>query len=105
MEENSPLPELPRAMIKREADITTRRVSAFLKENFPHQNVCWEAKIRGRKVEPHQLRALQRAQEHGYYKKMKDDGTRQDFDGIWMPHPLAIIIWIEANGELTVERV
>jgi hypothetical protein len=98
------LPPLPRVLKKREAAITTTRIPAFLKKNFPHQNVCFEVKIRGRKVEDHQLAALQQAQEKGYYKKFRDDGSRQDFDGIWMPHPVSVIIWIETTGKLTIQK-
>lgn len=99
------LPPLPRVLRKREADITTRRVSSFIKEKFPNQDICFEVKVRGRKVEEHQMYELKKAQESGYYKKFKDDGSRQDFDGIWMPHPVSIIIWIEKDSSLTIETV
>ena len=99
------LPPLPRTQKRIEASITTRRIPAFLRKHFPHSNVCFEVKRRGRKVAPHQRAALEKAVRDGYYKKMKDDGTRQDFDGIWMPHPVSIVIWIERNGSLTVEKI
>ena len=99
------MPPLPRVLKKREADVTTRRVEDFLRENFPDTEVCFEVKVRGRKVEKHQLYFLKKAQAGGYYKKFRDDGSRQDFDGIWMPRPVSIILWIEKDGTLTIEKV
>lgn len=92
-------------MIKREAAITTRRIPAFIKQEFPNQAVCFEVKIRGRKVAPHQMKALEDAYEFGYYKKFRDDGSKQDFDGVWIPAPMSVVIWVEKNGDLTIERV
>ena len=99
------MPKLPVVQKRVEASITTRRIPAFLRKNFPHQNVCFEVKRRGRKVAPHQMGALVNAGIHGYYKKMRDDGSRQDFDGIWMPHPVSIVVWIEKDSSLTIEKV
>lgn len=99
------MPPLPRILKKREADITTRRVEAFLRRNYPYSFLCFEVKIRGKKVKSHQLSSLKKAQRTGYYKKFRDDGSKQDFDGIWMPDPKSIIIWIESNGKLTVEKI
>ena len=99
------MPKLPRVLNKREASITSRRVPAFLRKHFTHSNVCFEVKRRGRKVVPHKRAALEKAVCEGYYKKFRDDGSKQDFDGIWMPHPVSIIIWIEVSGELTIEKI
>lgn len=98
------MPPLPRVLNKKEARITTNRVAVFVKKNFPNTGICFEVKIRGRKVKPHQYIALKKAQKEGYYKKFRDDGSKQDFDGIWIPHPTSIVIWIEKDGRLTVEK-
>lgn len=99
------MPPLPRVLKKVEAGITTRRIPAFLKSVFPYNYVCFEVKRRGRKVEPHQRHALEQAHKNGYYKKFRDDGSKQDFDGIWMPLPVCVIIWIEKDGSITIEKV
>ena len=99
------MPPLPRTQKRVEASITTRRIPAFLRKHFPHNNVCFEVKRRCRKVAPHQRAALEKAVCEGYYKKFRDDGSKQDFDGIWMPHPVSVIIWIESTGALTVEKI
>lgn len=99
------MPPLPRVLNKREASVTTRRVEKFLRKNFPDTPICFEVKVRGVPFEKHQIPNLKKAQRAGYYKKFRDDGSKQDFDGIWMPHPTSIVIWIEKNRKLTIEKV
>ncbi len=97
------MPPLPRVLNKKEAKLTPKIMEMMLRT---HGNCVFEIKRRGRKVQPHQIAALKRcASDEGFCWKIRDDGSRQPFDAFCARNMPAFVVWIEKNGEYTVERV
>lgn len=84
------LPELPRILKKREAEITPRIV-AWLERNYP--NTCaFEIKIKGNKEKPHQTIALRQVDAGTFAWKIPDMGRRNPFDGFLLKKADALTI-------------
>lgn len=88
------LPNLPRVLNKKEADITPRVIEWFAK-NYP-RSVALEVKIKGNKVLPHQEIALKQVQGGTFSYKLPDTGRRNPFDAFVLKNADAFVV--ECSG-------
>lgn len=84
------LPDLPRVLKKREADITPN-VFRWFRENYPY-TVALEIKIAGGKLKSHQDSALREVQDGVFSFKFPDMGRRNPFDGIVLHDAEAFVV-------------
>jgi hypothetical protein len=97
------MPSLPRVLNKVEQKRTAAIMQMMLRT---HGSCVFEIKRRGNKVKPHQLAALKKcASDEGFCWKIRDDGSRQPFDGFCARNALAFVVWIEKDKSLTIEQV
>lgn len=84
------LPDLPRQLDKKEADVTPR-VLAWMEKNWPN-SAGIEVKIEKGKLKDHQARALKKVDSGTFIHKLKDTGDRQPFDAILLKDADAVVV-------------
>lgn len=89
------LPNLPRQLNKREAKIDSK-VLEWFEKNYP-EDVAIEVKIKGGKLKPHQIIALELVASGKFYFKIPDMGRRNPFDGFVLKKAHAFVVTCDGN--------
>jgi len=87
------LPDLPRTLKKREADITPH-VLAWFKKNYP-RSCAIEIKYGKNKLEDHQVTALAQVAKGSFTYKIPDMGRKNPFDGFLLKDADAVVVTCE----------
>lgn len=89
------LPELPKILKKREANITPD-VLRWFKDNYPH-SCAIEIKYGKNKLEDHQKTALAQVAGGCFSYKIADTGRRNPFDGFLLKNAYACVVTCEGR--------
>lgn len=84
------LPDLPRQLDKKEANVT-RRVMKWIAKNWP-RSAGIEIKIEDGKLADHQIESLQKVQRGKFVYKIPDMGRKNPFDAIFLKNADALIV-------------
>jgi len=105
-----PLPDLPRQVKKREADVTPKILDWFLHKHWGSCAIEIKAtngnSIPASALEPHQQRALLDALDHGIVHKIADSGRRLPFDAFVLKGvPAYVVACFTSHGKAYVVPV
>lgn len=89
------LPDLPRVLKKREADLSPA-VFAWFEKNYPN-SVAIEIKVKGGRAREHQIIALKKVQNGSFAYKIVDTGIRLPFDGFVLKNADAFLVECDGN--------
>jgi len=95
-----PLPELPKRIIRREADIQ-RRVAEKLAQRHPHRNWLLEVKTAKGKQKPHQKVAQKQVENGKFLYKFADMGREVPGDYVFLGDADYILCTEKTKGSVT----
>jgi hypothetical protein len=90
------LPDLPRTLKKREADITPH-VLTWFRKNYP-RSCAIEIKYGKNKLEEHQKTALAQVAKGVFAHKIADTGRKNPFDAFLLKNADAIVVTCEKRN-------